>query len=325
MPRTLLIHLVLLAACTGKSPTPDSDSSLGDSSPTDTGTPPSSLTLERILDINGVVTTKGMDVSPDGSSVFLWNYNQDQLERWDEGGLTALADGLVTSFGTDLVLDAQGDVYVSKGGSQGGPVLGKWSGETGESRWGPNGLTLQGTLLLGLDTATVDGSEQLWVGDGANGGRVLRLSPSDGELLGEIAIGAVPLDVAVGPEGQLFVLTSTGSNPVGDGESSWLRRFDGSGQELGEALELPGAVYLARGDNGLLYASGTGFDQERRRIYVASPALELLSEVELPESYLGFAGGISTTGSGANLRVFISAQEGVGSEPICDVLVYQPE
>ena len=44
------------------------------------------LELVEILDLNGHVTTKGMDVAADGR-VFVWNYNQDDLEVWDGSSL----------------------------------------------------------------------------------------------------------------------------------------------------------------------------------------------------------------------------------------------
>jgi hypothetical protein len=85
----------LLVACTGGTDTMV-DSSPDSAADTDTDTdsdtapdlPPVALVLGETLDTNEVVATKGMDVTADGSVVYLWNYNQDILDRWDGVELT---------------------------------------------------------------------------------------------------------------------------------------------------------------------------------------------------------------------------------------------
>ena len=148
----------LLTACIS---TPDT------AAPSDTGEAITAgpMALETILDLDGTVTTKGMDVADDGR-IFVWNYNQDDLEVWDGTELSAVAtEGLITSFGTDLVVDDAGGVIVSKGGSSTGEVLQRWDATTGETLWGDEGLTISGGLMLGMTMAGGD----LYAADGAAG------------------------------------------------------------------------------------------------------------------------------------------------------------
>lgn len=79
------------------------------------------------------VATKGMGVTTDRSVVYLWNYNQDPLDAWDGETLTTIASGLVSSYGTDLVVDGDNAVYVSKDDSSTGEIIMKWDGATGEA------------------------------------------------------------------------------------------------------------------------------------------------------------------------------------------------
>ena len=296
---------------------------------TETGTDPGEFTgelvLDTVLDINAVVTTKGMDVD-DAGRVLLWNYNQDQLEVYDGASLQVLADmGLVTSFGTDLSVDSSGAVVVSKGGDSSGEQLMKWDGETGEALWGPTGLSFAGAVLLGLTHASVEGEEFLFVADGAaTGGQIHRLDPSDGALLASTPVTGVPLDLAVGPNGSLYVLRAPSSNPVGNGEAVELLILDDAGGVLAGPLPLVDGVYITRASDGVLYVSSTDFAQPTRRILSFGPELDALSITELPPEYEGFAGGITSVGAGADTRVMISAQGGIGSGEICDVLIYRP-
>ena len=287
--------------------------------------PSGALVLDEILDINAVVATKGMDVD-DAGRVYLWNYNQDQLEVYADGTLSVLADmGLVSGSGTDLSVSAAGEVVVSKGGSSTGETLMKWSA-MGEPLWGAMGLNFPDALLLGLDHAQVGGEEFLFVADGREaGGRVHRLSPADGSVVETLELGLVPLDVAVDPVGALYVLDAPVSNPAFTGDPVELVKYDAGGSLVAGPVVLKDALYLTRASDGVVYVSSTDFDLPTRRILAYDSELEALAETALPAEYEGFVGGITSTGSGDALRVYITAQGGVGSDPICDVLVYRPE
>ena len=97
----------------------------------------------------------------------------------------------------------------------------------------------------------------------------------------------------------------------------------GAGALLAGPVVLVDAVYLARSTDGVVYVSSTNFTAPTRRILSFGPDLEALATTELPAEYEGFAGGITTVGDGDETRVMISAQAGVGSGPICDVLIYR--
>lgn len=306
--------------------TTSDDSGTADTPSTgDTEDPPlGSLELESILDTNAVVATKGMDVDSLGN-VFLWNYNQDDLERYDGMVLeTLVAASFTTSFGTDLSVDGNGDVIVSRGGSTVGESLMKWDGTTGAPLWGANGILMPDALLLGLTHATVDGTEHVYVCDGAaTGGSIHRLARADGALIESLPVHDTPLDVAVDEDQNYYVLASTSSNPVVSGDPVQLRKYDAAGTVIAGPVELSDAVYITLADNGLLYVSSTDFEMPTRSIISLTAELMPLSVTELPPEYEGFSGGITSTGSGADMRILITAQEGVGSGPICDVLVYR--
>ncbi|MCO4744302.1 MAG: hypothetical protein KC912_05900 [Proteobacteria bacterium] len=300
---------LLLVACTADEAMDDSD---------DVGVLPATLTLVETLDTNAVVATKGLDVAPNGH-VLLWNYNQDTLERWDGSALTAVVSGgLVSGYGTDVAVDSHGAVYVSKGGDTTGEVIMKWDGTSGDALW-TDGVTLTGGLLLGLDTAVVNGEERLYVADGATS-QVHALSLADGAVMHSIDLVDVPLDIAVTPDEQIFALTADSSSPVVDNGPVMLRKFDASGTEIAPAVLVRAGSYLTLGDGGLVYVSTTDFDQPTRAIAAFSPDLVDRVDTALPVAYAGFAGGIATGPSG---RIHILAQEGTGSGPICDVLVYE--
>lgn len=290
-----------------------------------TGDPPAgALELDSILETNAVVATKGMDVDALGT-VFLWNYNQDDLERYDGMMLeTLVASSLVTSFGTDLSVDGDGDVVVSQGGSVLGESLMKWDGTTGEPLWGDDGVLIPDALLLGLTHATVGGTEYVYVCDGAaTGSSIHRLARADGALLQSIPVDDTPLDVAVDADENYYVLASNSPNPVISGDPVQLRKYDATGAVVAGPVELIDAIYITLADDGLLYVSSTDFDAPTRSIISFTPQLVQLSVTELPPEYVGFSGGITSTGSGADMRILITGQEGVGSGPICDVLVYR--
>jgi len=304
--------MILLLACTASESIDSADS----------GTPVTAGPLELVetLDLNGTVTTKGMGIASD-DTVFVWNYNQDQLEVWDGTALTPLVtEGLITSYGTDLVVDGEGGVVVSKGGSSVGEVLQRWDATTGEPLWGDEGLIITDGLMLGLAVADVDGQTGLYAADGA-AGLIRHLSLTDGSERGTVAVDEVPLDVAVDADGTHYVLTAAVSNPLTKGDPVTLRKVDASGAQLA-SVSVTGGIYLTLVD-GLLYISATDFEGDTRRIITADTDLNLLAETDLPESYDGYTGGITATGSGVDRRIYIAAQEGTGSGPICDVLVYK--
>jgi hypothetical protein len=306
--------MILLLACTA----PDT-ADTGGTADTVTAGP---LLLDAVLDLNATVATKGMDIADDGR-VFVWNYNQDDLEVWDGADLTALVtEGLISSFGTDLVLDGQGGVVVSKGGSSTGEILQRWDDTTGAPLWGDEGLTIPGGLMLGLTRATVDGEAGLYAADGA-AGLIRHLDITDGDERGSVPVAEVPLDVAVGPDGTHYVLTAAVSNPLTDGAPVTLRRVSPSGVEEA-SLAVDGGIYLALAE-GLLYISATDFTAGTRRILTVDTDLTPRAVTELPASYSGYTGGIAVTGAGAERRIHVAAQEGTGSGPICDVLVYREE
>lgn len=288
------------------------------------GSPSGILELESVLDINAVVATKGMDVDSQGN-VFLWNYNQDNLERYDGAMLqTLVVADFTTSFGTDLSVDSDGDVVVSRGGSAVGESLMKWDGTTGAPLWGDEGVLIPDALLLGLTHATVGGSEDVYVCDGAaTGSSIHRLARADGAVLQSVPVDDIPLDVAVDGDENYYVLASTSSNPVVSGDPVQLRKYDATGTVIAGPVELSDAIYITLADNGLLYVSSTDFDEPTRSILSFTTELTPLSVTTLPPEYEGFAGGITSVGSGDDMRVFVTAQEGVGSGPICDVLVYR--
>jgi len=311
----------------GSSSTGDDGETTGTESGDSTGepAPPSGrLELDTILDTNAVVATKGMDVDADGN-VFIWNYNQDNLERWDGATLETIATGgIVTGFGTDLAVDSDGDVVVSRGGSATGETLIKWNGTTGAPMWGPTGITIPGALLLGLTHATLDGTEYVFACDGtAIGGSIHRLAKADGSLLGSLPVHDVPLDVAVDSDENFYVLSSLSSNPVISGDPVQLRKYDALGAVVAGPVELVDALYITLGANGVLYVSSTDFDAPTRSILSFSSDLDEYPITHLPVEYSGFAGGIATMGTGDDLRILVNGQEGVGSGPICDVLVYR--
>lgn len=276
---------------------------------------PVTLELVEVVDINAVVATKGMDTR-DGEQVYLWDYNQDQLQRWAGGQLSTLASGLVTSYGTDLAADQAGAVYVTKGGESLGETIMKWDGQTGAPLWGDDGLVLPGALLLGVDAA--DGA--LYVADGSI--PAIRILSAEGVEQAQVPLDAVPLDVAVGRDGTLLVLVSAVSNPLTTGQPVYLQKVDADGAIVAGPVEVSGAQYLTRGEDGLVYVSTSDFDAPTRTLYAFDGTLTQRAAVSLPASYVGFAGGIAAWGSGAGLRIGVMAQEGVGSAPICDLLVY---
>lgn len=293
-------------------------------SSSDTGEPGSGLLiLDSIHDVNTVVANKGLDIDADGA-LWIWNYNQDNLERFDDRGLaTVVASDFTTSFGTDLSVDSVGDIVVSRGGSSTGENIIKWS-PAGDPLWGPTGIQMRGSLLLGLTHATVDGSEWLYACDGAAaGGQIHRIDPDDGSLVDSIAVEGVPLDVAVDSAGDFFVLSSTTSNPVFTGDPVLLHKYDDAGTVLAGPEMLTAAIYLAVGSNDVVYVSVSDFDEPTRSIASFDNDLTPRSVTPLPAEYEGFVGGITTVGEGGDLRVLINGQEGVGSGPICDVLVYR--
>ncbi|MEM7152394.1 MAG: hypothetical protein AAF799_06095 [Myxococcota bacterium] len=290
------------------------------------GDPPSGqLELDTIIDVNSVVSTKGMDVGA-GGEIFLWNYNQDDLERYADGMLETVANpSISTSFGTDLSLDDAGGVVVSQGGNTSGERLLKWDGATGEPLWGEDGVTIPDALLLGLTHAVVDGEQSLYACNGAPGnGQVLRIEPGSGTVVGSIDVHEVPLDVAVDASGNHYVLTSIVSNPLNSGDPVNLRKYDARGTQVAGPVSLTAAIYLTLAADGALYVTLSDFDAPTRAIASFDTDLQALSVTELPPEYVGFAGGITSVGSGDDLRIMITGQEGVGSDPICDVLVYRP-
>ncbi|TNE85348.1 MAG: hypothetical protein EP330_26185 [Deltaproteobacteria bacterium] len=298
-----LVSLLALAACTGTA-----DDAL------DTGPLPLvAPTLAETLDVNGVVTTKGLGVDALGD-VWLWNYNQDQLEVWRDGALTVVGSGLVTSFGTDLAVDDSGDIYVSKGDSGEANLVMKWSADGG-TPWGSTGQVVDGALVTGLHAADWGGEPALFVAD-ALGGQILVLDPSTGGRRAAIAVADLPLDVAVWQD-RLFVLTSLSTDPLGDGHPSTLRALDSDGTELA-TTELVGGSYLAIRD-GHVAVSVNDFSAEVRSLRVYAADLSEHVEVDFPAAYVGFAGGIDVRDG----RIYVSAQAGTGSDPICDVLVFE--
>ncbi len=333
--------LVALAACGGKadsgSPAPtdtdtdvdtdtdtDVDTDVDTDADTDTSSPELAFALDAILDVNAVVATKGLDVTEDGSRVYLWDYNQDQLQVWDGAALSTVATGLVTSYGTDLAVDSLGQVYVSKGGSATGETIMKWDGVTGEAIWGSSGVLLSGALLLGLDVAILDGVESVYAADGATGS-VLVLETENGAVVDTVVVAEaepVVLYVAAAPDGTLYVLTSAVSNPVTTGDPVYLRHIDGEGEGLHGPVAVEGAIYLTLGSDGLVYVSQSSFELPSRQVSVFDGELAPVTSMAVPESYVGFLGGIATYGEGDAQRVLVLAQEGEGSEPICDVLSY---
>ncbi len=283
------------------------------------------LVLDSILDINGVVTTKGMDVTANGSTVYLWNYNQDNLEFWDGAALEVLADtGLISGYGTDLAVDGDGDVYVTKGGDTSGETIMKWGGASGDVLWGAEGIAIKDGLLLGVTKSVVAATEYIYVGDGrVAGGLIHKLSREDGSILGSVPVQGKPLDVAVDADENYYLLSSAVSNPLITGDHVFLRKYDKDGAQEGEDVQLDGALYITLAADGRLYVSCSSFDFDRRKIYVFETDLAPVGDVNLPAEYIGHAGGIATYGKGDALRILVSAQKGVGSDPICDVLVYK--
>ena len=152
-------------------------------------------------------------------------------------------------------------------------------------------------------------------------GRIRHLSLEDGSELGAVVVDEVPLDVVVDGAGNHYVLTAPVSNPLTDGSPVVLRKYGADGTVLGP-VSVPGGIYLSLGD-GLLYISASDFVADTRRIITADTELNLLAQTDLPGSYVGYTGGISSSGVGADLRIAISAQEGTDSSGICDVLVYR--
>lgn len=305
------------------SSTTDADTTEGSS---DTGEPPPTgeLQLDTILETNAVVATKGMDVDA-GGDVWIWNYNQDNLERWDGRTLQTVVEAdYPTSFGTDLSVDDDGNVVVSRGGSSTGETLIKWD-SSGAPLWGDAGITYAGSLMLGLHHATVDGASWLFACDGAaTGGQIHRIDPADGSVVESLPVADVPLDVAVDDEGNLYVLASDDSNPIASGAPVRLRKYDPTGALLVDGPQmLASAVYITRSDHGLLYVSISDFDARTRSIASFDSDLAPLAVTELPPKYEGFSGGITAVGEGDDRRVMITGQAGIGSGPICDVLVYR--
>lgn len=299
-----ILSLLALLGCAGPS---------DDSGETAELAQPAPLSMVSLMDINAVVATKGMDVADDGT-VWLWNYNQDELQSWDGNELATVGSGLVTSFGTDLAVLSGGDVVVSKGDSGSGDVLMRWSPD-GQTPWSADGLRLSDALAMGLHVADFEGSEALWLAD-AGGSEVRVLAASDGAERATIGVSELPLDVAVLGE-RLFVLTSSSTNPLGDSAVITLRAYDLDGTELA-STPVVGGSYLAV-SAGLVFVSTNDFDAASRSIAAFSADLQSRVDTELPASYVGFAGGIA----GRDGRVYVLGQEGTGSDPICDVLVYE--
>jgi hypothetical protein len=200
----------------------------------------------------------------------------------------------------------------------------KWDGATGDALWGDSGVSYPEALMLGLSTAMIGGSEVLLVADGrSDGGQIHRLDLSNGDILSSFPVADVPLDVVVDADENYFVLTSATSNPLIDNDPVFLRRYDGSGNQTATEVALVAAVYIALGSDNVLYISSSDFESETRRIYAYNRDLTVGEQTLLPEAYVGYSGGIATYGQGDDRRILITAQEGVGSRPICDVLAYQ--
>lgn len=181
-------------------------------------------------------------VAADGSgNVFVTDYDLNRVHKFDSGGL-ALTFWGASAGPADLAVNGSGDVFVvalvgrrvEKFSNSGG-----FLGTIGSTGSGPG----QYSEPVGLGT---DPNGRLYVAD-AGRGRVLRFL-ANGSFDMEFAPPAPPYDVAVGPDGNVYVITSTDNlvlqySPGG----VLLRSFQspaGMALEWRIAISSTGAIYI---------------------------------------------------------------------------------
>lgn len=324
MKKILIISFILLfslsfIAC------PKTNVDAGDSGDAgDVSEGPGILELDTIINTNIPIANKGITANEDGSKIYIWGYYEDKLYIWNGETLSSLSNNLVVDVFSDLTLDAEGNIYISKGGT--GPTnnyLKKWSIETGSNMWGSNGISVTSGVLRGLDKAEIDGTEYIYVAD-ANS-KIHKLDKSDGTVLDSISVNDYPLDVAVDSDENYYVLSSVIIFPYVQGDSITLRKYDSSGTQIGDDVTLEaGSFYLTLGSDNFLYISSTTFDSLTRKIFSYDSDLNFVKETLISSEYEGFSGGIDTYGTGSDKRIIIAVQKGVTIPTrLSDVFVFK--
>lgn len=163
--------------------------------------------------------------------------------------------------------------------SKSGALLGTWT------------LNLSGAH--GLTLATENGKEVLWIADYK--GRVIKTS-LDGRLLMELptaeACGAYkpgekysPTEVAVGPDGRLYVADGYGSQFIlrFDAAGKYLGKFGGKSElGAGKFLQAHGIVFDTRGDTPLLLCT----ERMKNEFQWHTPEGEFVRSVYLPGAFM---------------------------------------
>jgi hypothetical protein len=325
MKKILIMLLIFLVAILFVACPPNGDSGdAGDGGDGgDAGSGSGILELDTTIDTNLRVANKGIAANSDGSKIYIWSYNEDLLYVWDGSTLTSLPSDIITSSFTDIILDAEGDVYITKGGTgTTGNIVKKWDSEDGSNLWGSGGVTITDGILRGLGKAEIGGTEYIYIADGS--GKIHKLAKSDGTVLNTITVLDNPLDVAVDSDENYYVISSTIMLPQAIGDEIILRKYDSSGTQIGSDITLEaGSFYLTLGPDNFLYISSTTFDSSTRKIFTYDTDLNFISETLVPSEYEGYTGGIDTYGSESSKRVIIPAQEVAGSGEVCDVIVFK--
>jgi len=282
------------------------------------------LILDKIIETNVSVANQGIDVSIDGSKIYIVSISDHKINVWDGTSLSDFVSSLtVTTFNSDLLVDSDGNVYTTVGGSS--PTIRKWNGLTGAEMW-LGGVDITGASLKGLAKATISGTEYIYVVDGKESdGQIHKLNKYTGSTVSSIDVYNYPIDVAVDSSENYYVLSSIHQDPDRDYDLIRLRKYDSTGA-IGEtsAVLMAGSFYITLASDNHLYINCSNFSVNlNRKIYIYDTNLTYIDEVDFPSQYIGYTGGIASYGEGDDLRIVVMGQEEWGAGPYFDAILFK--